>query len=45
VEFSDPAVFDGYRIPTVVRAGWASGSDASHEEVFFRATIVAARYG
>lgn len=45
VEFGDPAVFDGYRIPTALRAGWASGSDASPEGVFFRATIVAARYG
>jgi hypothetical protein len=45
VEFGDAAVFDGYRIPTALRTGWASGSDASHEEVFFRATIVAARYG
>lgn len=45
VEFGDPAVFDGYRIPTVVRAGWAYGSDAWPEGVFFRATIVAARYG
>jgi hypothetical protein len=45
VEFGDPAVFDGYRIPTVLRAGWAYGSDAWPERVFFRATIVAARYG
>ena len=45
VEFGDPAVFDGYRIPTVVRAGWAYGSDAWPEGVFIRATIVAARYG
>ena len=45
VEFGDSAGFDGYRIPTALRAGWASGSDTSHEEVFFRATIVAARYG
>jgi Family of unknown function (DUF6544) len=44
VEFGSPAMFDGYRIPTVLRAGWGYGSDAWPEGVFFRATIDAARY-
>jgi hypothetical protein len=44
VEFGDPAMFDGYLIPTALQAGWGYGRDGWPDEVFFRVTIDAARY-
>lgn len=44
VELADESRFDGYTIPTTLRAGWGYGTDAWPDGVFFRATIDGARY-
>jgi hypothetical protein len=44
VEFDNPTVFDGYRIPTELRAGWGYGSEGWPDDVSFLATLDTARY-
>ncbi len=44
VDLGNEAMFDGCTIPTTLRAGWAFGTDAWPDGMFFRATIDSARY-
>lgn len=44
VHVDDERTFDGYTVPTRIRAGWHFGRDAFEEGEFFRASVTSARF-